>query len=59
VTAEESRLLEKVDLARLPKHVAVIIGRNGRWAQKRPPAADCRASRRNEIGSHDIETLRA
>src|SRR6195256_949966 len=35
VTAEESRLLEKLDLSRLPRHVAVIMDGNGRWAQKR------------------------
>jgi undecaprenyl diphosphate synthase len=35
VTAEESRLLEKLDLARLPRHIAVIMDGNGRWAQKR------------------------
>src|SRR5271168_4498149 len=35
VTAEESRLLEKLDLERLPRHVAVIMDGNGRWAQKR------------------------
>ena len=35
MTAEESRLLEKLDLARLPRHVAVIMDGNGRWAQKR------------------------
>ena len=35
VTAEESRLLEKLDLVRLPRHVAVIMDGNGRWAQKR------------------------
>ena len=35
VTAEESQLLEKLDLARLPRHVAVIMDGNGRWAQKR------------------------
>jgi undecaprenyl diphosphate synthase len=35
VTAEESQLLEKLDLSRLPKHVAVIMDGNGRWAQKR------------------------
>jgi undecaprenyl pyrophosphate synthase len=32
VTAEESRLLEKLDLTRLPRHVAVIMDGNGRWA---------------------------
>ncbi len=35
VTAEEARLLEKLDLSRLPRHVAVIMDGNGRWAQKR------------------------
>jgi undecaprenyl diphosphate synthase len=35
VTPEEAGLLEKLDLARLPRHVAVIMDGNGRWAQKR------------------------
>ena len=35
VTAEESRLLEKLDLTLLPRHIAVIMDGNGRWAQKR------------------------
>jgi undecaprenyl diphosphate synthase len=35
VTAEESHLLEKLDLARLPRHIAIIMDGNGRWAQKR------------------------
>ena len=35
VTSEEARLLEKLDLNRLPRHVAVIMDGNGRWAQKR------------------------
>jgi len=35
VTAEEARLLDLLDLARLPNHVAVIMDGNGRWAQKR------------------------
>jgi len=35
VTPEEARLLEKLDLGRLPRHVAVIMDGNGRWAQKR------------------------
>ncbi|HEY6946080.1 MAG TPA: isoprenyl transferase [Candidatus Acidoferrum sp.] len=35
VTSEEAQLLEKLDLARLPRHVAVIMDGNGRWAQKR------------------------
>jgi undecaprenyl diphosphate synthase len=35
VTAEEARLLEKLDLSRLPRHIAIIMDGNGRWAQKR------------------------
>jgi undecaprenyl diphosphate synthase len=35
VTAEEAYLLEKLDLARLPCHLAVIMDGNGRWAKKR------------------------
>jgi undecaprenyl diphosphate synthase len=35
VTAEEAFLLEKLDLSRLPKHLAVIMDGNGRWAQRR------------------------
>ncbi|MGB8474242.1 MAG: isoprenyl transferase [Candidatus Acidiferrum sp.] len=35
VTAEEAWLLDKLDLERLPRHVAVIMDGNGRWAQKR------------------------
>src|SRR5271156_5626222 len=35
VTAEESELLERLDLTRLPRHVAVIMDGNGRWAQRR------------------------
>jgi len=35
VTPEEASLLERLDLARLPRHVAVIMDGNGRWAQKR------------------------
>ena len=35
VTGEESLLLEKLDLTRLPRHLAVIMDGNGRWAQKR------------------------
>jgi len=35
VTAEEAQLLEGLDLSRLPRHVAVIMDGNGRWAQKR------------------------
>jgi undecaprenyl diphosphate synthase len=35
VTAEEAFLLEKIDLGRLPRHLAVIMDGNGRWAQRR------------------------
>jgi len=35
VTPEEAGLLKKLDRARLPRHVAVIMDGNGRWAQKR------------------------
>jgi len=35
MTAEEAYLWEKLDLTRLPKHVAVIMDGNGRWARKR------------------------
>jgi len=35
VTAEEAQLLERLDLSRMPRHVAVIMDGNGRWAQKR------------------------
>ncbi|GAC1632755.1 MAG: isoprenyl transferase [Candidatus Acidiferrum sp.] len=34
-TAEEAYLLEKLDLSQLPRHVAVIMDGNGRWAQQR------------------------
>lgn len=35
VSPEEALLLEKLDLRRLPRHVAVIMDGNGRWAQRR------------------------
>ena len=35
LTAEEAALLAKLDLRRLPSHVAVIMDGNGRWAQQR------------------------
>ncbi len=35
MTAEEAYLWEKLDLTRLPRHVAVIMDGNGRWARKR------------------------
>jgi undecaprenyl diphosphate synthase len=33
--SEEERLLERVDPSRLPRHVAVIMDGNGRWARER------------------------
>ncbi len=35
VTGEEAELLAKLDLGRLPRHVAVIMDGNGRWAQRK------------------------
>jgi undecaprenyl diphosphate synthase len=35
LTAEEAFLFAKLDLSRLPRHVAVIMDGNGRWAQRR------------------------
>ena len=35
LTAEEAYIFEKLDLGRLPRHVAVIMDGNGRWAQRR------------------------
>jgi undecaprenyl diphosphate synthase len=35
VTAEEAFLLEKLNLGHLPRHLAVIMDGNGRWAQRR------------------------
>lgn len=32
---EEAELLDKLDLQRLPEHLAVIMDGNGRWAQRR------------------------
>jgi undecaprenyl diphosphate synthase len=49
VSAQEARLLEKLELTRLPRHVAVIMDGNGRWAQKRhlPRIAGHRAGTRS------------
>jgi undecaprenyl diphosphate synthase len=33
--SEEERLLGRIDLERLPRHVAVIMDGNGRWARRR------------------------
>ena len=35
VSSEEAALLAKLDLARLPRHVAVIMDGNGRWAKRK------------------------
>ena len=35
VSSEEVALLAKLDLARLPRHVAVIMDGNGRWAKRK------------------------
>jgi undecaprenyl diphosphate synthase len=35
VSSEEAAALAKLDLARLPRHVAVIMDGNGRWAQRK------------------------
>src|SRR5712664_4107379 len=45
VTPEEAQVLAKLDLARLPRHVAVIMDGNGRWAQRKhqPRAAGHRS----------------
>ena len=32
---DEARLLERLDAERLPRHIAVIMDGNGRWAQRR------------------------
>jgi undecaprenyl diphosphate synthase len=32
---EEEQLLEKVDVRRLPQHIAIIMDGNGRWAERR------------------------
>jgi undecaprenyl diphosphate synthase len=32
---EEAELLEQIDLSRLPKHIAIIMDGNGRWAERR------------------------
>ena len=35
----ERELLDSIDLARLPRHVAIIMDGNGRWAKRAEPAA--------------------
>jgi undecaprenyl diphosphate synthase len=53
---EEARLLEELDVRRLPRHVAIIMDGNGRWAQKRhlPRVAGHRAG--VSIAREAIET---
>ena len=48
ISVEESELLKKLDLTRLPRHIAVIMDGNGRWAQRRhlPRIAGHRAGTR-------------
>ena len=52
----EAALLEKIDLKRLPRHIAIIMDGNGRWAQKRhlPRIAGHRAG--VKIAREAIET---
>ncbi len=38
-TAEERELFARLDLARLPRHVAIIMDGNGRWARRRSLAS--------------------
>ncbi len=56
VTPEEARLLGKLDMARLPRHVAVIMDGNGRWAQRKhlPRAAGHRSG--TQTARSTIET---
>jgi len=56
VTSEEAYLLQKLDLNRLPRHVAVIMDGNGRWAQRRhlPRVAGHRAG--TQTARSTIET---
>ena len=56
LTPEEAQLLAKVDLARLPRHVAVIMDGNGRWAQRKhlPRAAGHRSG--TQTARSTIET---
>jgi undecaprenyl diphosphate synthase len=35
LSVQESELLRQLDLSRMPRHVAVIMDGNGRWAQRR------------------------
>jgi undecaprenyl diphosphate synthase len=56
VTPEEAQLLAKLDMARLPRHVACIMDGNGRWAQRKhlPRAAGHRSG--TQTARSTIET---
>ncbi len=56
VTPEEAQLLGKLDMARLPRHVAVIMDGSGRWAQRKhlPRAAGHRSG--TQTARSTIET---
>jgi undecaprenyl diphosphate synthase len=56
VTPQEAQLLGKLDMARLPRHVAVIMDGNGRWAQRKhlPRAAGHRSG--TQTARSTIET---
>src|ERR1700724_4159160 len=56
MTPEEGQRLASVDLARLPRHVAVIMDGNGRWAERKhlPRAAGHRSG--TQTARSTIET---
>jgi undecaprenyl diphosphate synthase len=56
VTPEEAHLLATLDLTRLPRHLAVIMDGNGRWAQRKhlPRAAGHRSG--TQTARSTIET---
>ena len=56
VTAEEAFLLEKLNLGQLPKHLAVIMDGNGRWAQRRHLPRIAGHRRGTETARVSIET---
>ena len=56
VTAEEAFLLEKLDLNRLPRHLAVIMDGNGRWAQRRHLPRIAGHTKGTETARSTIET---
>jgi len=38
-TGEQAQLLKQLDPRRLPRHIAIIMDGNGRWAERRPGSA--------------------